>query len=78
LRIINIPARGIGPTTLEKIQDIALKHQTSIWEIITNENILNQLLKNAFVNKVQHFTNLIQELSNSINLLSALEFIEFC
>ncbi len=77
LRIINIPARGIGPTTLEKIQDIALQHQTSIWEIITNENILNQLLKNAFVNKVQHFTNLIQELSNSINLLSALEFIEF-
>lgn len=76
LRIINIPARGIGPTTLEKIQLMAIENQTSIWEIIANENILNQLLKNAFVSKVLHFTNLIQELSTAINIMSAFEFIE--
>lgn len=75
LRIINIPSRGIGPTTLEKIQMMALENQTSIWEIIANENILTQLLKNAFVLKVLHFTKLIQELSDIIQL-SAFEFIE--
>lgn len=76
LRIINIPTRGIGPTTLEKIQAMALSNQTSIWEIISNENTLTQLLKNAFVHKILHFTNLIQKLSDSINQLSAFEFIE--
>lgn len=76
LRIINIPARGIGPTTLEKIQNLALENQTNIWEIISNEQRLNQLLKNAFVNKILYFTNLIQELTNSIHQISAFKFIE--
>ncbi|MGQ9846059.1 MAG: ATP-dependent helicase [Bacteroidales bacterium] len=76
LRIINIPSRGIGPTTLEKIQLMAIENQTSIWEIISNENTLTQLLKNAIVHKVLRFTNLIQELSDTINQFSAFEFIE--
>lgn len=76
MRIINIPARGIGPTTLEKIQVMALENQTNIWEIISDENTLVQLLKNAFVHKVIQFTNLIQELSDTINQFSAFEFIE--
>jgi DNA helicase-2/ATP-dependent DNA helicase PcrA len=31
LRIINTPARGIGRTTIEQIEQYALRHETSLW-----------------------------------------------
>lgn len=34
-RIINYPARGIGQTSLSKLEKIALDQETSIWNIIT-------------------------------------------
>lgn len=76
LRIINIPARGIGPTTIEKIQTQAIKNQISIWEVISNKDFLSEILKNSFVHKVTQFLNLIQALSDSIQTASALEFID--
>lgn len=35
-RIINYPARGIGQTTLTKLETAALNAETNIWEIITS------------------------------------------
>lgn len=34
LRIVNVPARGIGATTLEKIQRYAHKHKASLFDVI--------------------------------------------
>ncbi|MDD5240883.1 MAG: 3'-5' exonuclease [Sulfuricella sp.] len=32
LRVINFPARGIGARSLEQLQEIALRNQTSLWQ----------------------------------------------
>ena len=34
LRIINTPARGIGSTTIEQIEQYALAHELSLWTAI--------------------------------------------
>ncbi|NSW45578.1 MAG: UvrD-helicase domain-containing protein [Bacteroidales bacterium] len=76
LRIINVPARGIGPTTLEKIQSIANEQQTCIWNIISNHAIIYHNLKTNIIHKIILFTNLINELSENIKSLNAFDFIE--
>jgi len=38
MRVINYPARGIGKTSIEKLQVAASENQSSIWEIISNLN----------------------------------------
>lgn len=40
-RIINYPARGIGQTTLSKLEKIALDEETSIWEVISRLPVSN-------------------------------------
>jgi DNA helicase-2/ATP-dependent DNA helicase PcrA len=35
-RIINVPIRGIGARTLRKLEDEAIKEQTSLWEFLVN------------------------------------------
>lgn len=61
-RIINYPARGIGKTTLEKIEELASQREISMWEVLTRAAELNNLLKlnNGTLSKVTVFTNLIR------------------
>lgn len=33
-RIINVPSRGVGVTTLRKIEDLAVKEELSLWEAV--------------------------------------------
>ena len=35
-RIINLPKRGIGPTTVDKMVVAAFDHDMSLWEVIDN------------------------------------------
>ncbi|TNF44066.1 MAG: ATP-dependent DNA helicase [Bacteroidetes bacterium] len=60
-RIINFPARGIGSTTLEKLEEAAVTNETSIWKIIENLNTNNLAsLNKGTITKLQHFAALIQ------------------
>ena len=62
-RIINYPARGIGKTTLDKIDKLAFEQNLSFWDIISNRNILSQLVNKGTASKLQNFVMLINELS---------------
>lgn len=60
-RIINFPARGIGDTTLKKLNDAANKRSLSIWEVLNNINLKEIGLNSGTINKLVLFRDMIQE-----------------
>ncbi len=61
-RIINFPARGIGATTLLKLEDAAVAEETSIWKIILQLEETNPAkLNKGTISKVMNFARLIQK-----------------
>ena len=72
-RIINEPKRGIGKTSLDKIQEISDKTGTSMYEIIKHaeEYDLNRVKANA-----EEFINLIEELRLKKQKLSISELLK--
>ena len=60
-RIINFPARGIGATTMRKLETVAADNETTIWKIITKLHESNPAkLNKGTVLKIQSFIALIQ------------------
>ena len=72
-RIINEPKRGIGKTSLDKIQEISNRTGTSMYEIIKHaeEFDLNRVKANA-----EEFINLIEELRLKKQELSISELLK--
>ncbi|MBQ5647902.1 MAG: UvrD-helicase domain-containing protein [Alistipes sp.] len=64
-RIINTPARGIGDTTVARIEAIAQERQTSMWEAVDTmvEQTPADTVERAIVKKVTEFVQLIRSLS---------------
>ena len=60
-RVINEPKRGIGKTSLDKIQDLAVENETSMYEIVKNSDQYG--LNRVFLNS-REFINTIEELRN--------------
>ena len=60
-RIINYPARGIGNTTLSKIADCAILHNTSFWDIIKDPLKYNLSVNSGTAKKLNIFCELIDE-----------------
>jgi len=61
-RIINYPARGIGATTLAKLEAAAIGKETSIWNIVSALPTVNHAnLNKGTVGKILHFVGLIQK-----------------
>jgi len=59
-RIINYPVRGIGSTTLGKLEESAAAQGFSIWEIATDPEKMHQAGLNAgTIKKIAEFTGLI-------------------
>jgi DNA helicase-2/ATP-dependent DNA helicase PcrA len=64
-RIINTPARGIGDTTVARIEAIAQEQQISMWEAVDTmvERTPADAVEKAIVKKVTEFVALIRSLS---------------
>ena len=63
LRIINYPARGIGKTTLGKIQDYSNEHGLAVWDVLNNlEEYRIDINKNT-AGKIRKFTDMIKDFS---------------
>src|SRR5262249_52625193 len=60
-RIINTPARGIGKTTVEQLDDYAAQHKMSTWEAIAQLRESHQLSARAHA-ALNAFRDLIIEL----------------
>ena len=60
LRVINTPVRGIGKTTLETLERVALETGLSLWNAI-KETIQRQLLPVRALAALKNFTDLIED-----------------
>ena len=76
-RIINIPKRGIGQTTINKIADYATRNNISFYDALTISDSIEGISK-ATALKIDGFTNMIRVHRGrleSINLVKLLENI---
>ena len=58
-RIINEPKRGIGNTTIDKIQKIAIERDISTWTVVSNAHEFTEISRAA--NSIKEFTEKIKE-----------------
>ncbi len=65
LRIINTPARGIGKSTIEQIEQYALEHGMSLWNALP-KMLEEKVFPTRAESAVRSFVNLIQGLSESV------------
>lgn len=56
-RIINYPARGIGQTTMDKVNRAALQHECTPWDILCSTHLLD--VSAATRNKLSSFVQMI-------------------
>lgn len=58
-RIINYPARGIGNTTVEKLQAAATLHEVSLWEVVTHPTQYALPINKGTASKLEAFRELM-------------------
>ena len=75
-RIINLPARGIGQTTLNKIRMMANENGASLWET-TQQCVETHAFTARTENALLSFTQLIDRLSAETNHLKLVETVDF-
>lgn len=72
-RIINVPARGIGKTTLEKLTVVAAERDLSIWEIIENPLLNPCGFNNGIIGRLNDFVTMIRSFAVKLNADNAFE-----
>ena len=72
-RIINVPKRGIGLTTLDKVQRFANDHEMSFFEVLTQADSIPELGRAA--GKLKNFAILIQSFRAKAEELSLTELM---
>ncbi len=65
LRIINVPARGIGRTTVEQIEQYALEHELSTWTAL-KEMLDQHMFPGRAESALSAFRAMIEELSENV------------
>jgi DNA helicase-2/ATP-dependent DNA helicase PcrA len=70
-RIINYPARGIGQTSLSKLEQFAADNNICIWDFATNVPQLLAEFNKGTAAKIYEFTQLIQAFREKLGTLDA-------
>jgi DNA helicase-2/ATP-dependent DNA helicase PcrA len=78
-RIINYPARGIGNTTMEKLQSYAVDNNISLWETVNQlasiKPVSKQIgLKEGMVKRITDFRDLIESFIARVTTENAYNF----
>ncbi len=72
-RIINVPKRGIGLTTISKVQEYADEMESSFYEALKDEE-LKSILGRSF-SKLKPFVDLIQRMRSQVPYLTVAELL---
>lgn len=76
-RILNVPARGIGKTTVEKIEEVAKAHAVSFWQVVStiSDPAWDVKINAGATKKIHDFATLIQALMKIQKEIPLNEFI---
>jgi DNA helicase-2/ATP-dependent DNA helicase PcrA len=75
LRVLNVPPRGIGKTTLESLRDLARKNGTSFWNAM--EDFITANATGRAVTPLRAFMDLIASLETALKEKEPADFIRF-
>lgn len=75
-RVINYPARGIGQTTMDRLNIAANHYQRSIYEIIQNIDRIDLKINAGIRTRLKNFLILIESLTVSAQTMDAFELTE--
>lgn len=71
LRIINYPTRGIGQTTVSKVEKVANAQNRNLWEVLLHIEKVDIGLNSGTVSKLVKFRKMIEGFSEDIKSLDA-------
>jgi len=66
LRVINYPARGIGTTTISKLEGLSEKTGKRIWDILSEITVYTQYFNRSTIGKLESFYHLISAFSEKL------------
>jgi len=75
LRVLNVPARGIGKTTVETLRDIAQRESLSFWEAM--ESLMTSPGSNRAVAPLRAFRELVLCLGEAYRTKEPADFLRF-
>lgn len=74
-RIINIPARGIGNTTIKKIDQAATEHLVSDWEVIGDPKAYGVAVSSRTLGLLTDFVNKVKVWQEDVLQMNAYDFM---
>ena len=78
MRIINVPKRGLGQSTIEKLMVYGVENNLSLFEVIANEELLEQVpgLTARSKNPLKKFAELLFQLMERMDKLAVSDLIQ--
>ena len=75
-RAFKYPSKGIGDTTLNKLQDASRQHGVSLWTVLESPINYGVVANNGTLNKLAAFRQMIEQLQSKVNELSVYDFTQ--
>ncbi len=75
LRVLNVPARGIGKTTVDTLREIADREELSLWDAI--ESLMTNPASTRALAPLRSFRELIQRIGEAYNTKEPAAFLRF-
>ena len=75
LRVLNVPARGIGKTTVDALREVAEREKLSLWDAI--ESLMTNPASTRAVAPIRAFRELIQKAGEAYAEKQPAEFLHF-
>ncbi len=75
-RIVNVPARGIGQSTVARVRDFARRHQLAFWQA-ADKTLQAGVLAAREANALQGFLRLVRKMSQDLNELKLAEQVDY-
>lgn len=72
-RVINYPLRGIGKTTVQKIEELAIQTDLPMWNVLENMEIMHSNFTKAVIVKLLGFTSIIKDFQSKLEQMEAFD-----